>query len=109
MTYELGGPSIYTFRELMQLVLAETHRRRLLLPIPFSVAMWKAAVLGLLPKPLLTRDQVRLLRQDNVVSPGAHTLADLGIMPEPVEGIVPNYLWRFRREGQFEAPEPANV
>ncbi|MGH6876827.1 MAG: complex I NDUFA9 subunit family protein [Rhizomicrobium sp.] len=103
VTYELGGPSIYTFKQLMQLVLAETNRRRLLVPVPFSVAMVKASVLGLLPKPLLTRDQVRLLEQDNVVSPGARTLADLGIEAEAVEAIIPAYLWRFRREGQFEA------
>jgi uncharacterized protein YbjT (DUF2867 family) len=109
LTCELGGPSIYTFRELMQLVLNETHRRKLLLPIPFSFAMLQASVLGLLPKPLLTRDQVRLLRQDNVVSPGAHTLADLGIEPESVEAVIPEYLWRFRREGQYEAPQPANA
>lgn len=105
-TYELGGPSVYTFKELMQLVLAETHRRRALLPIPFSIAMWKAAVLGLLPKPMLTRDQVRLLRQDNVVSPYARTFADLDIEPDSAEAIIPNYLWRFRREGQFEVPPP---
>ncbi len=105
-TYELGGPSIYTFKELMQLVLAETHRRRLLLPIPFSIAMLKASVLGLLPRPMLTRDQVRLLRQDNVVSANARTLADLDIEPDAAEAIIPNYLWRFRREGQFEDPPP---
>jgi NADH dehydrogenase len=106
MTYELGGPSIYTFRELMQLLLAEIHRRRLLLPLPFPIAMLKASVLELLPRPMLTRDQVRLLRQDNVVSPGARTLADLDIEPDTVEAIIPKYLWRFRREGQFEAPPP---
>ena len=103
-TYELGGPRIYTFRELMQLVLAETNRRRFLVPVPWSIAMLKAAFLGLMPKPMLTRDQVRLLRRDNVVSPGALTLADLGIEPETAEAIIPTYLWRFRREGQFESP-----
>ena len=103
-TCELGGPRIYTFRELMRLVLAETNRRRWLVPVPWSVAMLKAAFLGLLPKPMLTRDQVRLLRRDNVVSLDALTLADLGIEPEPAEAIIPTYLWRFRREGQFEAP-----
>jgi NADH dehydrogenase len=109
--YELGGPRIYTFRELMRLVLAETNRRRLLIPIPWGMAMLKASVLGLLPKPLLTRDQVRLLKRDNVVAPDALTLADLGIEPETVEAIIPSYLWRFRREGQFEAPPhlPVNV
>jgi uncharacterized protein YbjT (DUF2867 family) len=102
--YELGGPRIYTFRELMQLVLEETNRRRLLVPVPWSIAMLKASFLGLLPKPLLTRDQVRLLRRDNVVAPNALTLADLDIEPAPAEAIIPTYLWRFRREGQFEAP-----
>jgi len=110
-TYELGGPRIYTFRELMQLVLAGTNRRRLLLPIPWNIAMLQASVLGLLPKPMLTRDQVRLLKRDNVVAPDVLTLADLGIEPETVEAIIPTYLWRFRREGQFESPPrlPANA
>ena len=103
-TYELGGPRIYTFRELMRLVLAETNRRRVLLPIPWGVAMLQAAVLGALPKPMLTRDQVRLLKRDNVVAPDMLTFADLGIEPESAEAIIPTYLWRFRREGQFEAP-----
>lgn len=106
LTYELGGPKVYTFKELMRLVLAETHRRRLLVPVPFSIAMLKASALGLLPKPMLTRDQVRLLRQDNVVSPNARSLADLDIEPDAVEAVIPKYLWRFRREGQFESPPP---
>lgn len=104
ITYELGGPRIYTFRELMKLTLAETNRRRVLVPVPFSIAMLQAGVLGLLPKPMLTRDQVKLLERDNVVAPDAHTLADLGITAETVEAIIPSYLWRFRREGQFEQP-----
>ncbi|HEY3639282.1 MAG TPA: complex I NDUFA9 subunit family protein [Rhizomicrobium sp.] len=104
--YELGGPKIYTFKELLQLVLTETHRRRLLIPLPFPLAMMKATFLGLLPNPLLTRDQVRLLKQDNVVAPGALTLGDLGIEPEAAEAVLPSYLWRFRREGQFEEPAP---
>jgi uncharacterized protein YbjT (DUF2867 family) len=103
-SYELGGPRVYSFRELMRLVLAETNRRRLLVPVPWSIAMVKAAFLGLLPNPLLTRDQVRLLKHDNVVTAGALGFADLGIDPEPAEAIIPSYLWRFRREGQFEAP-----
>ena len=111
VTYELGGPIIYTFKQLMQLVLAETNRRRFLVPLPFPLAMLKASVLELLPKPLLTRDQVRLLQQDNVVSPGARGFADLGIDPDAVEAIIPSYLWRFRSEGQFEPPprEPLNA
>jgi NADH dehydrogenase len=109
--YELGGPSVYTFRQLLELMLAEINRRRLLLPLPFPLAMVKATVLGLLPRPLLTRDQVRLLEQDNVVAPEAHNFADLGIEPESLEAILPTYLWRFRREGQFEAPprQPVSV
>lgn len=103
--YELGGPRIYSFRELMKLVLAETNRRRLLVALPFPVAMLKASFLGLLPNPMLTRDQVRLLQRDNTVSAGARTLADLGIAPETVEAIIPTYLWRFRSEGQF-GPRP---
>lgn len=109
--FELGGPRVYTFRELMQLVLAETKRRRFLVPLPFSIAMMQASILGLLPKPMLTRDQVLLLKQDNVVAAGAATLSDLGIEAETVEAIIPTYLWRFRREGQFEQPprEPVSA
>jgi NADH dehydrogenase len=109
--YELGGPRVYTFRELMQLVLAETKRRRFLIPLPFSFAMMQASILGLLPKPMLTRDQVLLLKHDNVVTAGAATLSDLGIEAETVEAIIPAYLWRFRREGQFDAPprEPVSA
>ena len=101
-TYELGGPSVYTFRELMKLVLWATNRRRLLLPLPFPLAMMQAAMLQWLPSPLLTMDQVRLLEHDNVVAPDALTLADLGIEAESVEAVLPSYLWRFRKKGQFE-------
>lgn len=102
-TYELGGPEIMTLKEIMQLVLKETHRRRLLVPVPFALARIKAAFLGLLPKPMLTLDQVRLLQSDNVVSGSALTLRDLGIVPEAAEAILPTYLWRFRKTGEFEA------
>jgi NADH dehydrogenase len=101
-TYELGGPSIYSFKELMALILRETGRKNLLVPVPFAIAMLKATFLQSLPKPLLTRDQVKLLKTDNVVSAGALTLADLGIQPDSAEAILPSYLWRFRAEGQFE-------
>jgi uncharacterized protein YbjT (DUF2867 family) len=103
-TYELGGPAVYSFKALMEVMLQVTERRRLLLPIPFPIAMIQGAILQLLPSPLLTMDQVRLLKTDNVVSPGALTLADLGIEPEPAEAVLPTYLWRFRRKGQFEEP-----
>jgi uncharacterized protein YbjT (DUF2867 family) len=99
--YELGGPSVYTFKALMELILRETGRKKLLVPVPFAIAMLKATFLQLLPKPLLTRDQVKLLKYDNVVSSGALTLADLGIQPDSLEATLPAYLWRFRAEGQF--------
>ncbi|MGF1609061.1 MAG: complex I NDUFA9 subunit family protein [Kiloniellales bacterium] len=99
-TYELGGPQVYSFKELMELLLAQIRRRRLLLPIPIALAELQAAVLELLPVPPLTRDQVRLLRHDNVVSPGAPGLAELGITPTSVEIIVPTYLDRYRARGR---------
>ena len=105
-TYELVGPEVMTMKEVMQLVLKQTHRKRLLVPVPFALARMKAAVLGLFPKPLLTLDQVRLLQQDNVVSDGALTLRDLGIVPTAAEAILPSYLWRFRKTGQFETVSP---
>lgn len=101
--YELGGPRIYSFRELMQLVLRETGRERLLVNLPFGLAKLKAAFLELLPVPPLTRDQVELLKRDNVVAPGALGLADLGLTPTAVESILPIYLDRFRAGGRFAA------
>ena len=106
-TYELGGPEVRTFKELMQFVLKTTERKRLLVPLPFFVAKLKAMVLQFMPTPLLTPDQVELLRVDNVVSQAAQsegrTLQGLGIEPEPIEAIVPAYLWRFRKTGQFKS------
>jgi uncharacterized protein YbjT (DUF2867 family) len=103
--YELGGPDVRSFKQLMQYVLATINRKRLLLPIPFFVAKLQASVLQFMPKPLLTPDQVELLRVDNVVSESAktegRTLQGLGIEPGPIEAIVPSYLWRFRKTGQF--------
>ncbi|MFN3658440.1 MAG: complex I NDUFA9 subunit family protein [Pseudolabrys sp.] len=109
--YELGGPDVRTFKELMQYVLATIERKRLLVPMPFFVAKAQASVLQFLPKPLLTPDQVELLRTDNVVSEQAaaerRTLQGLGIEPEPIEAIVPSYLWRFRKTGQFRTQPTA--
>ena len=111
-TYELGGPRIYSFRELLELMLREIGRRRLLVSVPFGVARAQAlameivdrATLQLLPPPPLTADQVRLLERDNVVSSGALTLADLGIQPTAVELTVPSYLARYRPGGRFVQP-----
>ena len=100
--FELGGPRVYTFRELMELVLRETGRRRPLLAIPAGLAKFKAWFLQLAPNPMLTVDQVRLLAYDNVVSEGAKGMKALGITPTTAEAIVPSYLWRFRPKGQFE-------
>jgi uncharacterized protein YbjT (DUF2867 family) len=104
--YELGGPEVKTFKELMEYVLAVTGRRRLLVPIPFALARLQAMVLQFAPKPLLTPDQVELLRTDNIVSAAAEsegrTLRGLGIEPTAMEAIVPSYLWRFRKTGQFK-------
>ena len=105
-TYELGGTEVLSFRELMQYVLATIQRRRLLLPTPFWLAKMQATLLQLLPTPLLTRDQVELLRRDSVVSEAAtregRTLRGLGIESTSMQAIVPSYLWRFRRTGQFQ-------
>lgn len=94
--YELGGPKIYTFRELMEYTLKTSGQSRCLMPVPFPLAKIKASFLGLLPKPLLTCDQVELLKTDNIVHENVGTLAQLGIHPTAVEGIVPGYLSRFR-------------
>ncbi len=103
--YELGGPEVKTFREILEYVLEVTGRKRLLLPLPFPLATLKAQVLQFLPKPPLTPDQVELLKSDNVVSAQAEaegrTLRGLGIEPTAIEVIVPSYLWRFRKTGQF--------
>lgn len=94
-TYELGGPAVYTFRELLRYLLEVTGRRRLLVNLPFGLAALQASVLELLPVPPLTRDQVAMLRHDNVVSSGMPGLAELGIAPTPLEVIVPQYLRTF--------------
>jgi len=104
-TYELGGPAVYSFKELLQLILRETGRRRILVPLPFGLALLKAAFLQILPKPLLTVDQVRLLKKDNVVSPTAPGLAELGITPTSVEAVVPSYLWRFHPKGEYASAQ----
>jgi uncharacterized protein YbjT (DUF2867 family) len=97
-TYELGGPQTYSFAELMRYMLQVLGRRRLLVSLPFGIATLQARFLELLPAPLLTRDQVELLKRDNVVSPGVPGLEALGITPTPIELIVPQYLARHRAE-----------
>jgi len=99
-TYALGGPTVYSFKELMAMVLTMTERKRLLIPMPFFVAEMQATFLQFLPKPLLTPDQVTLLRTDNVVPAGQDGFAAFGIEPEAAEAIVPTYLRRFVTPGR---------
>lgn len=104
-TYELGGPNVYTFKELMELVLKMTGRKRILVPVPFELGKVMAWFLQVLPSPLLTVDQVKLLAEDSVVSAQALSFGDLGIAPTSAETVLPTYLWRFRPAGQFSLPE----
>jgi len=103
--YELGGPDVRSFKELMEFVLATIERRRLLISAPFALMKLQAAFLQFLPKPPLTPDQVELLKRDTIVADDAkrdgRTLEGLGIVPESMAAIVPTYLWRFRKTGQF--------
>jgi NADH dehydrogenase len=105
-TYELGGPEILSNRELTERVLRETGRRRPILPLPLGVGTLLSIPMGLLPKPLLTGDRVRLLGLDNVVSDAAiadkRTLQGFGITPRPLDAVLPSYLWRFAPNGQFD-------
>lgn len=103
--YELGGPEVLSFRECMEEMLEVTYRKRWLVSVPWAVARLKARFLGMLPKPLLTLDQVKLLETDNVVSEAAiaenRTLAGVGVTPHSLAAILPVYLWRYRPAGQF--------
>ncbi|MGC1302296.1 MAG: complex I NDUFA9 subunit family protein [Caulobacteraceae bacterium] len=110
-TYELGGPGVYTFRQLMEMMLRETHRRRMLVPIPMPAARamgrfgdLQTAILPFIP-PQITLDQVLMLGRDNVADPSAAGLQALGVTPTPLEGVLPQYLWKYRRGGQFAPPE----
>jgi len=113
-TYEIGGPRVYSFKELLRYITNEAERRVPLYPIPFIIAQplgllleWGFKLNPLMEAPL-TGDQVTLLRRDNVVGADAKTIADLGITSlESVEAIVPTYLWRFRPYGQFQTKQPA--
>ena len=109
--YELGGPEVATFRELMRKMLGVIQRRRMILNVPFWAAGAQATALdlagkvslGLWSNDVLTRDQVRLLRRDNLVAPGAKGFADLGIDPTAMESVLESYLYRYRPHGQYDA------
>jgi len=100
--YEIGGPAVHSFQELMEMMLIETKRRCLLMPVPFWAASLKAFFLEylripfFLPNPLLTRDQVQLLKIDNIVGTSSLKLEDLGIVPTPLQSVLPSYLARYR-------------
>ena len=99
--YELGGPDVFSFRQLMALTLQYSERRRFLVPVPFAALAVGASFAGLLPNPPLTLDQLRLLKVDNVVAEGALKLADLGIVATCIDAVVPSYLARYRPGGLF--------
>jgi uncharacterized protein YbjT (DUF2867 family) len=103
--YELGGPRVMSFRQCMEQMLETIGRKRILATVPWWLARLQGSILGLLPKPLLTTDQVTLLKTDNVVSAEAEaerrTLAALGIQGRSTAAILPTYLWRYRPAGQF--------
>lgn len=109
--YELGGPDVATFRDLMNRMLTIIGRRRLVMNLPFWVGgviggtldVGSALTLGLIKNRILTRDQVKGLRADNVVAPKALGLSDLGVTPTAMGAVLPDYLWRFRRDGQYAA------
>lgn len=107
--YELGGPSKRSFRDCMDYMLTVVGRKRLFVPIPWSIAEIQGSILGALPGALLTRDQVEMLKTDNVVSSSAEaegrTIQNLGIEPQAMEAILPTYLWTYRAAGQFTRPQ----
>jgi len=100
-TYELGGPKVYSFRELLEMVNNITEQNVMLISVPIQIAYFKAFFLGMLPNPMVTIDQLRSMEVDNVAS--GTDLTDLGVTPTPVEAIVPNYLVHFKPSGQFKA------
>ena len=108
-TFELGGPQTYSFKELMQFMLETIGKKRLLVPVPWFAANmmgFAGEMVGALPflEPFLTRDQVKNLKNDNVVSEHAQGFAELGITPETIEAIVPSYLIKYRKYGEFHQP-----
>ncbi len=105
-TYELGGPRAYSYKELMAFILSTIDRKRILLPLPWFASNalgFIGDMVGALPiiKPFLTRDQLRLMKTDNIVSDQAQGFSELGITPQTIEAVVPNYLARYRKHGQY--------
>lgn len=99
--YALGGPEVLSFRQIYERLFAYTGRKRMLVPLPFALAKIQAFFLGLLPTPLLTRDQVESLKTDSVVPPGTPGLKSLGVTPTALDLILPRYLEIYRAGGHF--------
>ena len=99
--YELGGPENYSFKELMKILLNEIKKKRFLMPVPFGFAKFQSYFLQMMRDPLLTPDQVELLKYNNIISGDHPTLKDLGITGTSIENILPKYIYRFREGGQF--------
>ena len=99
--YELGGPENYSFKQLMEILLIEIKKKRFLIPIPFGMAKFQSYFLQMMPNPLLTPDQVEILKYNNIVSGDYPTLKDLGITGTAIQSILPKYIYRFRTGGQF--------
>ena len=99
--FELGGPRTYSYKALLQLVLSRIGRKRLLVPVPFLVWEALATLLSILPNPPLTRDQVTLMKADNILTGAAKTLQDLGISPTAVETIITSYIIADRMKGEM--------
>ena len=99
--YEISGPENYSFKELMEILLTEIKKKRFLINIPFNVAKFQSYFLQMLPKPILTADQVELLKYDNIPSGQYPNLNDLGIKGKTINSILPQYIYRFRTYGQF--------
>ena len=113
-TYEIGGPGVYSFKTLLEMMLKEIQKTRVLLPLPFPVAglVAKAGDIqaGLVPlAPMLTSDQLAMLKTDTVVTAGAPGLPEIGVEPTALEAVLPTYLWRYRRGGQFAQPGGHNA
>ena len=99
--YELGGPKNYSFKELMEILLIEIKKKRFLIPIPFGMAKFQSYFLQMMSNPLLTPDQVEMLKHNNIVSGDYPTLKDLGVSGTPIQSVLPKYIHRFRAGGQF--------
>tara|TARA_B100000959_G_C14866335_1_gene576413 strand:- start:113 stop:1054 length:942 start_codon:yes stop_codon:yes gene_type:complete len=99
--YELGGPENFSFKELMQILLKEIKKDRFLISIPFSLAKFQSYFLQMLPNPILTPDQVEMLKFNNVLTGEHPALKDLGISGKTIESVLPKYIYRFRAGGQF--------